>query len=65
MIYFHQHRFQVGSGSETAIRALRLTIGGQLIWIDAICMNQSNDVDKGHQVLVMNHMYRHTDKVFI
>lgn len=28
------------------------------LWIDALCINQADDVEKGHQVALMGHIYR-------
>lgn len=60
MMYLRRQRFPVGPGYETA---LRLTIGSQPVWIDAICIDQSNDVKKEHQVLFLDCIYCGADEV--
>lgn len=35
------------------------------LWIDALCIDQSNEHEKGHQVQRMGEIYRHADLVFI
>ena len=47
------------------MRGLHAMIGGVPIWVDAICIDQSNDMEKGHQVLFMDRIYRRADRVFI
>ena len=57
--YFQRQRFRVRSSLEAPMRRLeRLHGQSQFIWIDAICIDQSNDVEKGHQVSIMSHIYR-------
>lgn len=37
--------------------------GAGLIWIDAICINQADDVERGHQVGSMKEIYRDAAQV--
>ncbi|KAI1373278.1 heterokaryon incompatibility protein-domain-containing protein [Hypoxylon crocopeplum] len=36
---------------------------GEVIWIDAICINQKDDVEKGHQVAMMREIYSQAEEV--
>ena len=60
-----RQRFQVSLSLEAAIRGLQPIIGSVPIWIDAICIDQKNHVEKGHQVLFMDRIYRRADEVYI
>ncbi len=62
---FQRQRFPVRPGLETPMRRLESLYGDQYIWIDAICIDQSNDVEKGHQVSIMNHIYRRAVEIDI
>lgn len=40
------------------LRDLRLPDADRIIWVDAVCINQQNAVEKGHQVAQMKDIYR-------
>jgi hypothetical protein len=43
---------------EEALRALRLPDRDRLLWVDALCINQSNTIERGQQVRLMALIYR-------
>jgi len=45
----------------THLRAL----GVQAIWVDAICINQTDDMEKGHQVRFMGDIYSSATKTYV
>ncbi|KDN64253.1 putative heterokaryon incompatibility protein [Colletotrichum sublineola] len=47
---------QCGSNGEAALRHLRKT-EGVYVWIDQLCINQNDNVEKGHQVHMMRDIY--------
>ncbi|KAL6918273.1 hypothetical protein ACHAP8_007531 [Fusarium lateritium] len=47
----------VGSSLETALRYIRLPYKSRVLWIDALCINQKDDKEKGHQVQKMCQLY--------
>lgn len=47
----------VGDSCYSALRHLRHSRRGQLLWIDAICIDQENLREQGHQVSVMDEVY--------
>lgn len=49
----------------TALRYLRRTDEPRLLWVDALCINQSDDVEKGPQVKMMGDIYRHATRVVV
>lgn len=50
---------------ETAIRHLRHVGKPRVVWIDAICIDQHNDVEKGPQVTMMGDLYRLAARVVV
>jgi hypothetical protein len=50
--------FKVGQNLWDALIHLRLEIEDQMIWIDAICINQEDSSERGHQVGFMHDIYR-------
>jgi hypothetical protein len=48
-----------------ALRDLRLKEKDRFLWIDALCINQSNEKEKSHQVQQMGLIYRNAERVMI
>jgi hypothetical protein len=48
-----------------ALRNLRSSISSRFIWADAVCIDQSNVVEKTHQVSIMNAIYRTAGEVLV
>jgi hypothetical protein len=48
-----------------ALKRLRDTTRTRTLWIDTICINQSDDDEKSHQVAMMLDIYRNADRVYI
>ena len=48
-----------------ALRSLRRQFGNISIWIDAICINQSDEVEKGSQVSLMGDIYTWSQVVYV
>ena len=60
--------FEVGSNLAAALRQLRRDRGprrGLPYWIDAICINQADDVERSEQVGLMNRIYQKAAAVTI
>ncbi|KAJ4256913.1 hypothetical protein NW762_009009 [Fusarium torreyae] len=49
--------FSVGYNLRQALDDLRLPTESRVIWSDAICMNQSDHEEKGHQIYLMTAIY--------
>jgi hypothetical protein len=43
----------IGANLETALRYIRSPDTPRTLWIDALCINQNNNAEKGHQVQKM------------
>jgi len=48
-----------------ALRRLRDVSAERVLWIDAICINQQDDMEKGHQVQQMAEIYSRASRVLI
>ena len=48
-----------------ALERVRLSDRPRLIWADALCINQKNVEERGHQVRLMSQIYRKASKVLI
>ncbi|KAE9378346.1 hypothetical protein N431DRAFT_281357, partial [Stipitochalara longipes BDJ] len=55
--------FTVNENLYTALQHLRLKDSERVIWIDAICINQSNDSEKEVQVNGMDDIYKAASSV--
>ncbi|KAL5319258.1 hypothetical protein ACEPPN_012308 [Leptodophora sp. 'Broadleaf-Isolate-01'] len=64
-ITVNNHTIQVTTNLEAALRHLRSNQKGRHIWIDAVCINQSNAIEKSDQVLRMTDIYRFAKKVVV
>ncbi|KAM7199980.1 Heterokaryon incompatibility protein (HET) domain containing protein [Rhypophila sp. PSN 637] len=48
-----------------ALRHLRYPDRTRILWVDAVCINQNDVVEKTSQVSIMNHIYRRAQRVLI
>ncbi|KAL1646829.1 hypothetical protein SLS58_002964 [Diplodia intermedia] len=55
----------VTSNCFDAMRRLRKPDRPRTLWIDAVCINQANDLERGHQVKNMPQIYREADQVIV
>jgi hypothetical protein len=49
----------------TALRRLRLSQSERVLWADAICINQSDNAEKSHQVPLMGRIYSNAERVIV
>jgi hypothetical protein len=66
-IFCGNHMMNVTDNLHDALERLRYQGPGhtRLIWVDAICIDQSNDRERGHQVRLMRDIYRSAKEVVI
>jgi len=57
--------FNVTDNCHSALKHLRQSYGSTVIWIDAVCIDQHNDEEKGQQVALMGVIYSRAQRVFI
>jgi len=48
-----------------ALKALRRPRNNRNLWIDAVCINQDDPLEKNHQVMMMSAIYRHAGSVCV
>jgi hypothetical protein len=48
-----------------AFRRLRLPVLSRYLWIDQLCIDQDNNVEKGPQIQLMGDIYRNAERVVI
>ena len=59
-----QHIY-ITANCEAALRRLRLENHNRLLWIDAICINQSDTAERSRQVEIMQEIYTSAKRVII
>ena len=50
---------------QCALRHLRFQDSSRRIWVDSICIDQSNDTERQHQVQLMRHIYQGASRVVV
>ncbi|KAF2171768.1 hypothetical protein M409DRAFT_63361 [Zasmidium cellare ATCC 36951] len=58
-------RFPVTQNLLRALQSLRDSRSTTLIWVDQICIDQSNDKERGHQVNIMKHIFNQARMVYV
>ena len=56
---------QITLNCDQALRRIRTTIGAVRIWVDAICINQQDVLEKQHQIPLMLDIYSQARPVYI
>ncbi|KAF2245288.1 HET-domain-containing protein [Trematosphaeria pertusa] len=64
-VFVDGHPTNVTVSLETALRALRNEDKPRALWADAICMNQSDILEKNFQVPLMGRVYAEADSVLV
>lgn len=59
-IFLDGRQVRVTENLEAALRSLRLGDETRNMWVDALCINQADDVEKTHQVHLMAQIYKET-----
>lgn len=58
--------FNVGKNLEEALRQLRPRVGeSRVLWIDAVCIDQTNTQERSQQVAQMDNVYRNATRVIV
>ncbi|KAJ4324351.1 hypothetical protein N0V84_003912 [Fusarium piperis] len=64
-IILNDRRFSIGANLHAALLGLRQYLNGRPIWVDAMCINQTDSNEKTTQVARMGEIYSAAEKVFI
>ncbi|KAI0426556.1 heterokaryon incompatibility protein-domain-containing protein [Xylaria sp. FL1042] len=59
------HDVEVTSNLHSALKDLRYTDKPRCLWVDAVCINQTDLQEKGQQILLMGSIYSHARRVLI
>jgi Heterokaryon incompatibility protein (HET) len=62
-ILVNERTFAIGANLHQALRQLQ-TENPICLWVDAICINQNDDLEKGEQVANMTEIYKAAASVF-
>jgi len=65
IIEINGRMFSVRSNLYDFLDVARLKYTGKLFWIDALCIDQGNNVEKNHQVRQMGEMYSRATLVLV
>ena len=57
--------FSVQENAEAALRRLRRTDESRTVWIDAICINQTDQAEKEGQLVLMREIYEQAEQVCV
>lgn len=68
-ITIHDEKFPMSQNLFAALRQIcddqsKTGYSRKILWVDAICINQSDNVEKSHQVLLMRDIYSYANTVF-
>ena len=55
----------VPAAAAEVLQHLREPTAVKVVWIDSICINQTNDSERNHQVAIMGHIYQKTAKTLV
>lgn len=56
---------QIKANLDTALRSLRLPTQSRRLWVDALCIDQSNVEERGRQVQYMRQMYKCANRTIV
>ncbi|KAF1960420.1 HET-domain-containing protein, partial [Byssothecium circinans] len=64
-IFIHEQRVDVTVNLRAALSRLRNHSLERILWVDAICIDQANQKEKGHQIQSMAKIYGQADRVVV
>ncbi|KAK3377049.1 heterokaryon incompatibility protein-domain-containing protein [Lasiosphaeria ovina] len=64
-IWIDGNELSIGANLHTALSHLRDCFVERILWIDAICINQRDNIEKGHQVESMAKIYAQASRVIV
>ncbi|KAF1967213.1 HET-domain-containing protein, partial [Bimuria novae-zelandiae CBS 107.79] len=64
-LHFQSSRVNITESLASALRSFRLKDRERILWADAVCINQKDDVEKGAQVAMMGDIYQRASHVLI
>lgn len=64
-IEFTEESLPITTNLDVALRQLRSETDTRTLWIDAVCINQQDNNEKGHQIALMHEIYRKAKSVIM
>ncbi|KAK1752724.1 heterokaryon incompatibility protein-domain-containing protein [Echria macrotheca] len=64
-ILLNNKSFSIQENAHAALRRLRLPSKNRTVWIDAICINQSDQAEKEGQLVLMRQIYEQAEQVCV
>jgi hypothetical protein len=61
-VYIRDYELEIPTSTERALKHLRLAKEERILWIDAVCINQSNLAERSSQVALMREVYLNSNK---
>ncbi|KAE9382019.1 HET-domain-containing protein, partial [Stipitochalara longipes BDJ] len=65
LIYVNDTPFEVRNNLFEALKQLPYEYFPRCLWVDAICINQKDNSERGHQVAIMSSVFRAATKVLV
>ena len=65
LLYTQQGTLTIRKNLESLLRYLRLPTQARRLWVDAICINQSDVHERARQVQYMRHIYKHATRAIV
>lgn len=65
LLYTQQGTLTIRKNLEGLLRYLRLPAQSRRLWVDAICINQSDVHERARQVQYMRHIYKHATRAIV
>ena len=65
LIHVNDTPFEVRDNLFEALKQLRNEYFPRCLWVDAICINQKDNSERGHQVAIMSSVFRLATKVLV
>jgi len=64
-IYIDSYHFDVTENLHAALSRLRDRYLERIVWVDAVCINQTDQQEKGYQIQSMAKIYGHANRVIV
>jgi hypothetical protein len=58
-------RIKITANCYSALRSLRSLYGNITVWVDSFCINQSDDMEKAHQIQLMGQIYTFAQPTYV
>ena len=64
-LYCDGKRLLISTNLRDALRRIRHRFLPMKLWIDAVCINQQDDIERGAQIMLMTRIYHHASPVLL